>query len=245
MGIIYSGLTDVGLVRKNNQDSIYLNSQHNLFVVADGMGGHKGGEVASKMAVDKIAEHFIQNNDSNMDPAENVEKAIHNANSAIFLKSQQDNNLTGMGTTVVGLYFNGQNVYIGNIGDSRAYLVQNNKMYQLSRDHSLVQEKLKIGLYNREQAAKDPNKNVLSRSCGINDKPEIDVFTYKVKKNDFFLICSDGLSGMVSDDNILQEVNKAVPKDKDQMDKLVEKLIELAKANGGQDNISVITVLAQ
>lgn len=154
-----------------------------------------------------------------------------------------------MGTTIVSLYFRGQNSYIGNVGDSRAYLVNSKKIYQLSRDHSLVQEKLNYGVYNREQAALDPQKNVLVRTVGFEDDVDVDVFTYKVVKNDIFILCSDGLHGKVSDEDMLYIINEVIPNPATATEAaaktVVDRLIKLANDNGGQDNITVIIVIAQ
>ncbi|MDH5580495.1 MAG: Stp1/IreP family PP2C-type Ser/Thr phosphatase [Bdellovibrionales bacterium] len=246
MGILCAGTTDIGLVRKQNQDSILVEQDNKLFVVADGMGGHKGGEVASQIAVQEISKFF--RNEKNSEPQEGLIEAISNANSTIYTTSQADESLNGMGTTVVSLLFRGSQVFIGNVGDSRAYLINKDNIYQLTNDHSLVNEKLKLGLYTREQAEKDPNKNVLARSCGIASDVSVDIFNYQVKKNDFFILCSDGLSGLIDDQLILQNVKEHIsldrPVEQIALEALNQKLIQLAKDNGGHDNISVISVLA-
>lgn len=247
MGLLSSGLTDIGKKRKINQDSIYLNPEKNLFIVADGMGGHKGGEIASSMAIQYIPERMFSDLDE--DPIIASKKAIKNANAKIKEESDKNEDARGMGTTVVQLFFKGSKLYVGNLGDSRAYLVNKGKLYQLSKDHSLVQEKVNVGLFTREQALNDPNKNVLSRTCGFKDDIEVDVFTYKVKKNDLFFICSDGLSGFVSDHDVVTIINKFLPEPgkstQDELDKTLSILIKQANINGGADNISVIAVIAQ
>jgi protein phosphatase len=247
MGLISSGLTDIGRKRKTNQDSIYLNPDKNLFVVADGMGGHNGGDIASQMAVEHIPEYMLKNLDK--DPKSAFPKSVQYANSKIKEKSHNDELLHGMGTTVVGFYFKGDTLYISNVGDSRAYLVNRNKLFQLSKDHSLVQEKLNLGIYNRDQAAADPQKNVLVRTVGFEDDIEVDLFTYKVSKNDIFLSCSDGLHGKVSDADILYIINKYIPDPSKATPESVQQtattLVAQANANGGNDNISVIVVVAQ
>lgn len=247
MGLISSGLTDIGRKRKTNQDSIYLNPEKNLFVVADGMGGHNGGDIASQMAVEHIPEYMLQNLDK--DPKIEFAKSVQYANSKIKERSSNDELLHGMGTTVVGFYFKGDTLYVSNVGDSRAYLVNRNKLYQLSKDHSLVQEKLNLGIYNRDQAAADPQKNVLVRTVGFEDDIEVDLFTYKVSKNDVFLSCSDGLHGKVSDADILYIINKYIPDPSKATTESVQQtattLVAQANANGGNDNISVIVVIAQ
>lgn len=246
MPILSAGKTDVGNVRKSNQDSIYLNPQKNLFIVADGMGGHNGGDIASQMAV-KFTPEYLLGHMSN-EPIESTAKAIQYANKAILKKSRSDELLKGMGTTVVCLYFKANNLFVGNVGDSRAYLVSRNKLFQLSRDHSLVHEKLNMGLYTREEAHNDKHKNILVRTVGYEDDIEVDVFTYKVKRNDIFLICSDGLHGEVSDPDILEIINRNLGTSEQfnqhNLEKTVDMLIQQALSNGGKDNVSVIMAVA-
>jgi serine/threonine protein phosphatase PrpC len=247
MGLIASGNTDIGKKRKTNQDSYYMGMDSKLFIVADGMGGHNGGDIASQMAI-KVLPEFIHKN-VNLEPVQLLTSSIKESNNAIKQFGETHAELVGMGTTVVCFYFKAHNIYIGNIGDSRAYLVNQKKIFQLTQDHSLVQEKLNYGVYNREQAALDPQKNVLVRTLGYEDDVEVDVFVYKVNKNDIFLCCSDGLHGKVSDEDMLYLMNKYLPdpatatqKDADQV---IQALIDLALENGGQDNITAILVIAQ
>lgn len=247
MGLIASGNTDIGQKRATNQDSFYMGPDIRLFVVADGMGGHNGGDIASQMAVKILPEFFKKN--LSMDPSELVIKAIKDANRSIKEIGESNPKLAGMGTTIVSFFFQGHNLYIGNIGDSRGYLINQKNIYQLTRDHSLVQEKLNHGVYNREQAARDPQKNVLVRTVGFEDDVEVDLFVYKVNKNDIFLSCSDGLHGKVSDEDILYLINKHIPNpasaSQKDADELIQALIGLANENGGQDNITAIIVIAQ
>ena len=197
MSIISSGLTDIGMVRSSNQDAIYLNRELNLFVVADGMGGHKGGDIASAIAVKCIPEYVQQHIEQT--PREVLNNSIDFANRAILKKGKDDELLEGMGTTSVVCYFKGDTLYVGNVGDSRAYLINKSNLFQLSIDHSLVQEKLNmslladIGDYTRESAENDPQKNVIVRTLGFEEEVSVDVFDYKVNRNDIILTCSDGL----------------------------------------------------
>ncbi|MBC7428859.1 MAG: Stp1/IreP family PP2C-type Ser/Thr phosphatase [Bacteriovorax sp.] len=247
MGLIAAGNTDIGRKRKTNQDSYYLSLEKKLFVVADGMGGHNGGDIASQMAVKALPQYVIENSD--MEPSPLVVGSIKESNRAIKNFGETHTELVGMGTTIVSFYFRGQNIYVGNVGDSRAYLVNNKKIFQLTRDHSLVQEKLNYGVYNREQAALDPQKNVLVRTVGFEDNVDVDVFTYKVVKNDIFFICSDGLHGKVSDEDMLYIISKLIPDPsvatQAVADNVVKALIDQANENGGQDNITAILVIAQ
>jgi serine/threonine protein phosphatase PrpC len=247
MPLLSSGLCNIGQKRKKNQDSIYLNPEKNIFIVADGMGGHNGGEVASAMAVEHIPEYILSHPDD--DPVKLSRDSIQFANNNIKKRGEADPELVGMGTTVVSFLFKGVSLYVGNVGDSRAYLINDHRLFQLSRDHSLVQEKLNYGIYTREQAQADPQKNVLVRTVGFEEEVEIDIFTYKVSKNDIFLSCSDGLHGKVSDQDIIYIVNKCIPDPskatKEDLDNTAQQLVDQANANGGNDNISAVLVLAQ
>ena len=247
MALIASGNTDIGRKRKTNQDSLFMSLDIKFFAVADGMGGHNGGDIASQMAVEILPE-FIEKNLS-MEPVELLTEAIKESNKVIKNYGESHPDLAGMGTTIVSFFFKGQNIYIGNVGDSRAYLINQKRIFQMSRDHSLVQEKLNYGVYNREQAALDPQKNILVRTVGFEDDDEVDVFVYKVNKNDIFLCCSDGLHGKISDEDILYLINKYIPDPsratQPDADKVIQTLIALANENGGQDNITAILVVAQ
>lgn len=247
MGLISAGMCDIGQKRKTNQDSIYMNPEKNIFIVADGMGGHNGGDIASALAVKSVPEYILKNFDK--DPIPTLTKGIKTANLAIKQKGEEDPNLVGMGTTVVTFYFKDTSLYIANVGDSRGYLVNRSKLYLLTKDHSLVQEKLNIGLYDREQAAEDPQKNVLVRTVGFEPEVDVDIYTYKVSRNDIFLCCSDGLHGKVSDPDILYIVNKHIPDPSkatpDAVNAAVKGLVQQANDNGGNDNISVILVVAK
>ena len=247
MGLIASGNTDIGRKRKTNQDSYHLDMEHKIFIVADGMGGHNGGDIASQMAVKVLPEYLVKNIE--MEPVLLLTGSIKESNRSIKHFGETHPELVGMGTTIVSFYFKGQNIYIVNVGDSRAYLVNHKKIFQLSRDHSLVQEKLNYGVYNREQAALDPQKNVLVRTVGFEDDVEVDVFVYKVNKNDIFFCCSDGLHGKVSDEDMLYLINKHIPDPtvatQAQADLVIQTLINQANDNGGQDNITAILVIAQ
>lgn len=246
MGLIAAGKTNIGMKRKTNQDAIYLGHERNLFVVADGMGGHNGGDIASKMAVDHIPEYVYEHWEE--DPIETFRSSVQYANSKIKQHGEANEQLVGMGTTVNGILFRGPNAYLANVGDSRSYLIHNHKLFQLSKDHSLVQEKLNLGIYDREQAANDPQKNVLVRTVGFEPDVEVDVFTYKVCRQDIFLSCSDGLHGKVSDPDILHIINSNIPNPematKEIVERTVDQLIAQANANGGNDNISVVIVVA-
>ena len=218
-----------------------------LFIVADGMGGHAGGETASNLAVKTIPKYISENQKDS--PNEVSSGSIKKANQVILELGSKMPELQGMGTTVVQVYFKGPFAYIANLGDSRSYLINKQKVYQITRDHSLIQEKMNLNIYTREQAAADPNKNVLVRTCGLEESVDVDVFTYKVRKNDIFVLCSDGLHSKVTDADILYIINKNIPEPKEADEKTIHQtvsaLVAQANANGGNDNISVILIVAQ
>ena len=246
MPIHYAGVCDLGQKRKTNQDAIYMNPRKKLFIVADGMGGHQGGEVASAMAVKHIPKKFTMKKDD--DPQTCLANTIQNIHQLINEKSKQDSLLLGMGTTVCVMFIHKTTLYIGNVGDSRCYLINKREIFQLTKDHSMIQEKINMGIYTREEAAHDPQKNVLVRSVGIDEELFIDIFSYQINKDDIFLICSDGLYGMVHDADLLYLVNKGIPSPQEanssDLKKTTHSLIDLANKNGGNDNISAVLVLA-
>ena len=253
VGILSCGITDIGQVRETNQDAIYINREKNLFIVADGMGGHSGGDIASSILVKCAPEYFLRHEPDG--PEKAISGSIKFANEVIYSKGQEEENLKGMGTTAVACFFKDSHLFIGNVGDSRAYLIHDDRIYQLSIDHSLVHEKLSLsivsglGNYDRQKAENDPQKNVLIRTVGFDENLSVDVFSYKVSKNDLFLICSDGLHGKVSDSSILETWQKNI-KDQEEIsqdviDKTTKDLIQLANDNGGNDNISAILMFAK
>ena len=249
LGIISSGATHIGRKRKSNQDAIYLSSQDNLYIVADGVGGHNGGDVASNMAVRLIPEYFFNQKIDKSNVKYHLQESIQYANKAIFDQAIKRPELKGMGTTVVGLYFLEENLYIINVGDSRAYLFRDDELYPLTRDHSFIQEKVNLGIYTREQAMKDPMKNILVRIVGYEESINVDIFVYKVSVHDFFLLCSDGLHGQVRSQDILSLMSQNLSPHKEcsqsQVKNAVHYLVDQANQNGGNDNISVIISKAQ
>lgn len=247
MGILCAGASDIGRKRKTNQDSICIDHKHHFFAVADGMGGHNGGDIASQLSVKIMPEYFKDH--AQEDPQLLMKNMIQTINQAILTKATEQPELHGMGTTISAIYFHGQTLVIGNVGDSRVYMVNNNHIFQMTRDHSFVQEKLNMGIYTREEAVKDPQKNVLVRSVGFESEVHVDVFHYRICKNDIFLVCSDGLHGKVSDSDILHIVQKNILDPAtciiEDLEATVRELIQQANDNGGQDNISVILAVAQ
>jgi PPM family protein phosphatase len=247
MGILAAGATDIGRKRKTNQDSICLDPDYHFYAVADGMGGHSGGDIASQLSVQAMPVFLRQNPES--EPQAMMKAMIQQINRLILQKAQEQPELHGMGTTISAIHFAGPQLIIGNVGDSRVYMINNNSIYQLTRDHSFVQEKLNLGIYTRAEAVNDPQKNVLVRSVGFEEEVQVDVFNYRICKNDVFLICSDGLHGKVSDADILHIVQKYLPDPAlstgQDLETTVGDLIKQANENGGQDNISAIIAIAQ
>lgn len=239
MRITAVGITDIGRKRKVNQDSYRLDPGQNLFVVADGMGGHAGGETASKITADTVIESVgkDRSNGLSANPGELVMGAIHRANTAVFTTAQNDPKLAGMGTTCVTMLFEGNQLYVGHVGDSRVYLLRPHQIWQVTRDHSLVNEKLKAGLITREQLKKDKSKNVITRSVGFESSVLVDMYQREVQSGEYYLACSDGLSGMVNDLEILKTIDELGQKS---MEEALKKLITLANEHGGDDNITVV-----
>ena len=230
-------MTDVGMIREVNQDYVYtseapIGSLPNLLVVADGMGGHKAGELASKFAVETVKEELEKSTEEH--PETMIRNAILSANLKLLEMAKKDENMRGMGTTLIVATVIGQTLYFANVGDSRLYLL-NDDIRQLSKDHSLVQEMVRLGGINQEEAKRHPDKNIITRAVGAREKVEIDFFEYRLQKEDIILMCTDGLTNMVEDDTIFNIVKSS----RDVVE-AVERLVERAKLNGGSDNIGVI-----
>lgn len=229
--------TDIGVVREVNQDYVFtteapIGNLPNLLVVADGMGGHRAGEYASRLAVEVLKRELATSTEDG--PEAMMRNAITRANERVLEAARQDAKLSGMGTTLVAATVIERTLYFANVGDSRLYLL-NDDIKQLSKDHSLVQEMVRLGGINQEEAKYHPDKNIITRAIGAKDEVEIDFFEYRLKKGDTILICTDGLSNMVEDEEILHIVKCS----RDVVE-AVEQLIERAKDNGGNDNIGVI-----
>lgn len=229
--------TDIGMVREVNQDYVYVSDSPigklpNLFVVADGMGGHKAGEFASRYTVEVVKDELARSTEDG--PEAMIRQAITSANQKLLETARQDSKLEGMGTTLVVATVIDRTLYFANVGDSRLYLL-NDDIKQISKDHSLVQEMVRLGGIRQEDAKHHPDKNIITRAIGASDKLEIDFYEYRLKKEDIILMCTDGLSNMVEDEEILHIVKSS----RDVVE-AVERLIERANQNGGSDNIGVV-----
>ncbi len=242
MRFSYTGLTHRGMVRLENQDAIYLPREGCrlpcLFLVADGMGGANGGKTASEAAVRIIPEIFLQQWPV-ANPARALRSAVEQANTEIFKQANADPRLHGMGTTLVGLaVLQDQSVLIVNVGDSRCYLFRSNELRQVSQDHSMVQEMVRDGVLTEKQAPRHELRNVLTRALGVAESIEADIFPIgNVYPNDFFMLCSDGLHGLVPSSKI-----HAILSGSEDIAEKARQLIQEANANGGRDNISVVLV---
>ena len=232
-------MTDIGRHRKMNQDYVYISKRPvgnlpNLFIVADGMGGHNAGEYASRHTVNTIvssasSSDFIQ-------PAAILEEAIKAANKELIRQASLDTSMWGMGTTVVAAVILENRLYVANVGDSRLYIV-NKSITQITKDHSYVEEMVRRGEIAREDAREHPDKNIITRAIGARDYIEADFFDLELQTGDIVLLCSDGLTNMVDDETIRQILTS----DKSLEDR-VEELVRTANQNGGKDNISAIVI---
>ena len=236
---IYSA-TDVGQKRKMNQDYVFASADPvgnlpNLFVVADGMGGHNAGDYASSHAVGTVVEEIRQ--DADFNPIKVIRHAIESANTEIITQAQNDENLRGMGTTMVVATIVGHYAYVANVGDSRLYLV-NQQILQVTKDHSLVQEMVRMGEINAEQARNHPDKNIITRALGAERTVDIDFFDLKLEPGNVILMCSDGLSNMVEDSQI-REIISDTEKNLEEKGKI---LISEANRNGGKANIAGVLI---
>lgn len=236
------GQTDVGLKRDNNQDSILVDKKLRLFVVADGMGGHRGGEVASALAVETMQEVFENELQSGakINPRDLLRKGYKEASRRIYIKSTRENpELMGMGTTMVSAFGHNGKVYFGNVGDSRAYIFRENNLWQLTEDHSLINEQIRHGVVDPNQPESFVGRNVITRSVGFEESVDVDIIEREVADGEVFLLCSDGLCGLVSNEKISEILNRYPPSE------AVGKCIQEAKRQGGDDNISVIIFQAK
>lgn len=231
-------VTDVGKKRQINQDCISISVKPvgnlpNLFLLADGMGGHKAGDYASRFAIDTVKKEVNVSPQTN--PVHIFAEAIEYANAHLYEKSQSDKNFSGMGTTLIAATCIENKLSVANIGDSRLYLIRQNKMVQVTKDHSYVAELVQQGGIGREEAKNHPKKNYITRAVGAFEKANADYFYVETKPGDVILICSDGLTNMLSDEEILSMIYQ-----EEDLEFTCNKLVQAANEKGGFDNISVI-----
>jgi protein phosphatase len=247
MRVRFSGETNVGSTRDHNEDSFYLPTHERLAIVADGMGGHASGEVASRLAVETIVGHFQSTeNDQELTWPYKVDRgqrfqtnrlvsAIKLANLKIYEEADRSSDCRGMGTTVVSTLFADGALLIGHVGDSRLYRLRGGKLEQMTQDHSLLNDYIKMKRLLPGEIASFPHKNVIVRALGMKPSIEVDVIVDQPRLGDLYLLCTDGLSGMVSDEELA-----GLAAGETDLDKLCERLIAAANAHGGLDNITVV-----
>jgi protein phosphatase len=233
-------LTDIGRVRESNQDYVYTSESPvgnlpNLFIVADGMGGHNAGDFASKYAVEQIVEYIREAPMTS--PVDLIRGGLTKANAGLMAQAKKDERLAGMGTTAVIATIIDDCMYLANIGDSRLYLLRGEHLAQITKDHSLVQEMVRMGEMPADEAKSHPDKNIITRAVGAFEELEIDFFEQPLQSGDVVLMCTDGLSNMVDDAGILQII-----RENHEVEDRVERLIEAANRAGGKDNITVVMI---
>jgi len=232
-------ITDTGVLRTMNQDYCFssntpIGKLPNLYIVCDGMGGHKAGEYASRYTVERIVASAYRSRTEN--PVRILKSAIQKANEILVVESQEYQEKHGMGTTVVAATIIGDKMYVANVGDSRLYVI-NETIEQITNDHSYVEEMIRIGKIKREDARQHEKKNVITRAVGATEKIKVDFFEVELRENDTILLCSDGLSNMVTDQRIYELVLSH-----NDVEELAKVLIDEANKNGGQDNITAVVV---
>jgi len=250
MRAVAHGISDVGLQREHNEDSFAVLSDHGLSIVADGMGGHRAGDVASRLATEAIGEFFKKTAnedatwpfhfDPNLSDEENkLATSIRLANRQIYEHSTRSQELRGMGTTVVGALFSRRKnrMFLGHVGDSRAYRVRGLQIKQMTRDHSLVNDYLAAMPDMTEEQRSELPKNVITRALGMQDNVEVDLQSDECQPGDVYILCSDGLSGMITDDEML-----AIIAGSERLEDACRRLIRTANEHGGEDNITAVVI---
>ena len=244
MKIVATGITDVGRRRDRNEDAFLIHDEMQLFVVADGMGGHVGGSLASTLAVTTIEQdvgaHLLRLDEAEADPVDHARQGLRDAVRAagrrIHAEASANPGWKGMGTTVVAVLLLDKNAYVAHVGDSRVYLLREGGIAQITDDHSLVAESVRDGLLTEEQAKRHRMRNVITRALGFHEDVEVDVQVHAVRKGDRFLLCSDGLSGKLDAEEMLAVL------DAHELSEAARQLVGHACARGGEDNITAIVV---
>lgn len=232
-------ITDVGIKRKSNQDFVFSSDEPvgnlpNLYIVADGMGGHRAGDFASRFTVEAFTDTVRNSREEN--PISIIDEAVNFANLALIDKASENVEMKGMGTTLVVATVIGDSIYIANVGDSRLYLV-NEDIQQITRDHSLVAEMVNMGELDKKSARTHEKKNIITRAIGADSELVADYFEIEYSAGDVILMCSDGLTNMVEDEDIKNIINEG-----EELELTAHKLVDTANNNGGKDNISVLLV---
>jgi len=245
--LISNGNTHVGRVRSSNQDAYLCDEAGQVFIVADGMGGHAGGEIASKLAVTAIEWFIRSNKDISLQEelahpdariSSMLADAINHASTKIYERALEEPGLKGMGTTATVVKIVDDWAYCSHVGDSRLYLIRSGFIYQLTNDHSLVSEQVRAGILTKDEAELHHLRNVITRSVGYQEEEDVDPTSLHLENNDLLLLCSDGLHGKITDKELSLHTTEGGPQ-------VVDKLIALANERGGEDNITVVIVKAQ
>jgi protein phosphatase len=237
-----AAVTDRGRKRPSNEDAFGFSVEHGVYLVCDGMGGAAAGEIASSIAVDEMLRLLSRRAEGGKESAPMplvAEEAIGATNEAIFSRSQRNYKLSGMGTTLVGLMVEERRVWVLNVGDSRCYRLRNRSLEQITQDHSLVEEQVRLGRMTRFEALRSPLRNVITRALGTQSRVSPDIFELDAEPGDLFLLCSDGLTRELNDPLIESLMSTDLP-----LDALCTRLVEAAKKAGGRDNITCILVRA-
>lgn len=249
MKLKYAGMTHVGMKRTHNEDNLCLLAEESLYIVADGMGGHASGEVASAMAVETVTSFFRMTTrdeevtwpfkeEKNLRYDENrLVAGIKFSNQRIFEAAARESRFKGMGTTIVTAFFTQGGAYLGHVGDSRGYRIRDDRIEQITDDHSLLNDYIKANKLTPEEIEHFPHKNVIVRALGMKETVQVDVNRLDPKPDDYYLLCSDGLSSMINDEKILDITLKSRD-----LESACENLVAAANAAGGTDNITVILI---
>ena len=236
--------SDKGKIRELNEDYFNILSGNEkvplTFIIADGMGGHNSGEVASKMAVDYVSKYILKHPDhisNEEDIEENIIEIMNKANEAVYFGSTQNKEYSGMGTTLIICVVLNKKMYIGHVGDSRVYLIRDGAIKRITTDHSYIEELIKNGSLTREQAKNHPKKHIITRALGCENFIEVDTYSCEIKENDIYVLCTDGLTNMVSE----QQIMEVACRNEDPKEACKE-MIRLANEYGGEDNTTVIVL---
>ena len=232
-------ITDTGVTREMTQDYYFatdtnLGNLPNLFIVADGMGGHKAGDYASRHTIERVVASISRN--SSEEPVTIIQEAISKANELLVAESNEDETKSGMGTTLVIATLVGDKLIVANVGDSRLYVISD-MVRQITRDHSLVDEMVRLGELNPSEARSHPDKNIITRAIGAQKNVKADFFEVELAEDDYVLMCTDGLTNMVRDEEILDIVRS-----EKEPEAIAHKLVRMANDNGGRDNITVTII---
>lgn len=233
------GISDLGLHRKKNEDSFLINQNMGLFVICDGMGGHRGGDIASQMAINTIDE--VCRTDPVNDTRDRLCQAIHKANANIWQQGHANPEWEGMGTTVTAALLENEKLTVANVGDSSLYIIRNQSIRKITTDHTLAEQMVKEGLLRFEEMRKSSYNHILTRALGVEYEIEIDVFEEQLEPGDYILICSDGLSDMLDENEILRIIMEAAAKG-EKLDVIARTMLGTALDKGGYDNITILLI---